>query len=178
MGDGEDGAEKNANTANNDVSNTEEGVASTHDSTGTDDDGLLALVFLCGENYLMLVRVLTSELLLLTIIDDDFIGSLFHCLLVISLVELAECWQTSGSHPDLESRPVCKVWRGCICRVVVGIAFAPVWWRQDIFIAILSIAIQVLIASPGNVGVVIHFVDLRSRRVGEKSGASEGVVEH
>ena len=48
----ENGTEDNAETANDDVGDAQEVVAATHNGTGGDEDGLLALVYfgreICG----------------------------------------------------------------------------------------------------------------------------------
>ena len=51
MGNGENGAEKNTNTADDDVSDAQEGVTSTHNGASADDDGLCTLVIGCWEDF-------------------------------------------------------------------------------------------------------------------------------
>lgn len=74
MSDGKDGAEKNADTADDDVCDTEEGVTTSHDGTGADDDRLGALVLVRREMG----------------IDDDLVTSRFHSSAIVSLIELAK----------------------------------------------------------------------------------------
>lgn len=57
MGDSENGAEQNADTTNDDIGDAEEGVATAHDGTRSDDDGLGALVKSRREIYQELARV-------------------------------------------------------------------------------------------------------------------------
>lgn len=127
-------------------------------------------------------RVTFESCLLHTVINDDFVASRSHRLGVVTLVELAESGQTSSAHPDLEGLPSLQVRRRVLFGVVVGIALAPVGRRQDIAGLILGWVVQVLVAAPGDVGVVLHkvrlcLVALGSGRVQELR-AGKGVVEH
>lgn len=51
MSDCKDGAENNADTTDNHVSDAKEGVASSNNGSSRDDDGLGALVLASGEAY-------------------------------------------------------------------------------------------------------------------------------
>lgn len=111
--------------------------------------------------------------------NDKFVISLFHGVLVVALVQLAKHGQTGSAHPHLESLPVFYIRRRVLLGVVLGVAFGPVWWRQDVLGVVLCSAIQILVAAPGNIAVVLHRVFLGgvgSRSI-EPHGAAEGVVE-
>lgn len=61
MGDCKDSAKKNAYTTDDNVSDTEERVTSSHDSAGTDDDGLGALVKGRIEIYILSVTMPSTK---------------------------------------------------------------------------------------------------------------------
>lgn len=47
---GKDGTENDTDTSNSHVGDTQEGVSSSHDSAGADQDGLGALILPCRED--------------------------------------------------------------------------------------------------------------------------------
>lgn len=110
------------------------------------------------------------------------VASRSHRLGVITLVELAESGQTSSAHPDLEGLPSLQIRRRVRVGIVVGIALAPVGRWQDIAGLILGWVVQILVATPGDVGVVLHKVRLCVAVLGsgrvQELGAGKGVVEH
>lgn len=55
MSGSENSTEENANTTDGNVCNAEEGVTTTHDSTGANEDGLGPLVLLRGKDYQAIV---------------------------------------------------------------------------------------------------------------------------
>lgn len=111
--------------------------------------------------------------------NDKFVVSLFHGVLVVALVQLAEHGQTGSTHPHLKSLPVLYIRRRVLLGVVVRVAFGPVWWRQDVLGLVLRSTIQILVAAPSNVAVVLHRVFLGCVGSGsiKPHGAAVGVVE-
>lgn len=162
----EDDAEDNAQASNNDVGDAKEVVATTHNGASGDDDGLFASVFGGREE----------------IVDNDLVASLSHRLGVVALVELAESWQTSSTHPDLERLPLLKIRRRVSLGITVRITQTPVGWRNDFAQRLRGWVVQISVTAPGNVGVVGHEVCLRLVATAsggvQQLGAGVGVVEH
>lgn len=139
----------------------------------------LPLYTLVGKPVIISINPRLTKFLRRTVMNDKFVISLLHSVLVVALVQLAEHGQTSSAHPHLESLPVLNIGRGVLLGVVLGITFGPVGWRQDVLGVVLRSAIQILVAAPGNVAVVLHRVFLGCVGSGsiEPHGAAEGIIE-
>jgi hypothetical protein len=98
-----------------------------------------------------------------------------HRLVVVAQSQLAECGETSQSHPNLELLVFRQIRNSCS---IVGIAEDPIGWRRDLIWSIVCFLEQLRVAGPSD-ALVCHAESaglLLSCFIGQH-GAEDGIVE-
>ena len=110
--------------------------------------------------------------------DVDLVRAGRHVLVVVAVVQLAECRQARRAHPDLEVLVGAQVRQSRLVRVAVRVALGPVRRRDDVGRGVLGLLVLVVLAGPCDalVGHVVRDVGRRARRV-EEDRLREGVCE-
>lgn len=118
-----------------------------------------------------------------TIIDFNLVPTYRHGSRGVLLVQLAEAWQSTRSHPDLECTPILQVWWWVVLRVfAVGVASLPVGRRQTLIRLVSGVAVERLVGAPRDAMVTLHLVgpSFVARAVAgiDQDWAGKGVIEH
>jgi len=155
----EDGAEQDADAADNNIRNTEEGILAAHDGAGGDEDLLCA----AEDRHVELVP------------DVDLVAAGVHDAGVVAHRQLAEVRQSRRAHPHLEPLPLLQV-RQRDARVVLWVHAQPVWRRHDVVHRVGRRFVEIPVTAPCDArrGHVISCA-VRGRVL--KNRLLEGVVE-
>jgi len=162
----EDSAQDDAESSDHHVRNSQERIAASNHRACGDNDALRPSIDIGWE----------------MLIDVHPICPHLHHILVIPLRELTKCRQASCPHPDLEGLVGLQIW-GRV-RVSIGVttkALHPVRRHGDLIVIVLRRAVELLVAIPGDPGVVLHGVypaGLAAAGDVQEDGRVESIIEH